>query len=150
MATGSTNTILQAMADAVLVALDTVTATENYSVQVEPHMVVSPTPPTVDFYPGDVARGTEALAFGGAGELLVTCRVRVNGNDNVENWKLLNDLMEDNGDLSIPAILDVDTTLAGYVTSLDFRDPTGMVLYTYGDQTLPGRQFTVVVVRADS
>jgi hypothetical protein len=24
------------------------------------------------------------------------------------------------------------------------------VLYTYGDQTLPGRQFTVMVVRADS
>jgi hypothetical protein len=149
MATGSTNEILSALADAVRDALDTVTAAENYSVQVEPFMVTAPTPPTVDFYPGDVAKGTEARAFGEEGELLFTCRVRVNGNDNVENWQILNDLMDDNGDLSIVAALDA-ADLNGYVNSLDFRDPTGMVLYTYGDQTLPGRQFTVMVVRADS
>jgi hypothetical protein len=147
MATGSTNQILAAMADAIRDAIDTATATENYSVQVEPHML---TAPTVDMYPGDVSKGTEARAFGAEGELLVTVRVRVNGNDNTENWELLNDLMDDTGDLSIAAALDSDGALNGYVTSLDFRDPTGMVLYTYGDQTLPGRQFTVMVVRADS
>jgi hypothetical protein len=104
----------------------------------------------VDFYPGDVATGTETRAFGMEGELLVTCRVRVSGNDDVANWELLNDLMDDAGDLSIAAALDADYTLNGYVTSLDFRDPTGMVMYTWGDQTLPGRQFTIMVIRADS
>jgi hypothetical protein len=133
------------MADCVRSALES-----ELDIQVEPHMLTAPTPPTVDFYPGDTAKGTESLAFGEGGELLVTCRVRVNGNDDVANWELLNDLMDDAGDLSIAAALDADGDLNGYVTSMDFRDPTGMVLYTYGDQTLPGRQFTVMVIRADS
>jgi hypothetical protein len=132
------------MADCVRDALD------GNDVQVEPHMVTAPSPPTVDFYPGDVATGTDTRAFGMEGELLVTCRVRVSGNDDVANWELLNDLMDDAGDLSIAAALDADYTLNGYVTSLDFRDPTGMVMYTWGDQTLPGRQFTIMVIRADS
>jgi hypothetical protein len=144
VAHGSTNTIIGAMADAVRSALTSET------VQVEPHMVTAPSPPTVDFYPGDTATGTETRAFGLEGELLVTCRVRVNGNDDVANWELLNDLMDDDGDLSIPAALDADSDLNGYVTSMDFRDPTGIILYAFGDQVLPGRQFTVMVVRADS
>jgi hypothetical protein len=144
MAHGSTNTILSAMADCVRDAL------EGNDVQVEPHMVTAPSPPTVDFYPGDTAIGTDTRAFGIEGELLITCRVRVNGNDDVANWELLNDLMDDDGDLSIPAALDADGSLNGYVASMDFRDPTGIILYAFGDQVLPGRQFTVMVVRADS
>jgi hypothetical protein len=150
VAHGSTNTILGLMADCVRDALVTATAGENYSVQVEPYPVSAPTPPTVDFLIGDTSEGTETRAFGLGGELLFTCRVRVNGSDDVANYELLNDLVDDAGDLSIPAALDADANLNGYVASLEFRDPTGVINYLFGDDTLPGRQFTVMVVRADS
>jgi hypothetical protein len=150
MAMGSTNTILEMMADSVRTVLETELADQGVDIQVEPHPVWKPTPPTVDFLVGDVAEGTETRAFGGRGELLFTVRVRVAGNDDLSNWQLLNDLMEDNGDLSIAAALDSDQTLNGYATSLEFRDPTGLIAVDFGDQILPGRQFTVMVVRADS
>jgi hypothetical protein len=150
MAFGSTNEILAAAADAVRDALETALSAESISVQVEPHMVANATPPVVDIYPGDVSKGTDSASFGEEGELLFTVRARVQGNDDVANWELLNDLMDDSGDLSIVAALDADETLSGYATSLNFTNPTGIVLYAYGQDTLPGRQFTLTVVRASS
>ena len=101
-------------------------------------------------FPGDLALGTESRAFGSGGELLVTVRVRVGGNDDLGNEELLNDMMEDFGELSVAAALDSDETLNGMADSLDFVDPTGLILYAVGADVLPGRQFTVKVVRADS
>lgn len=141
MALATTNEILAQMATQIRSALG-----DGY--QVEPHHVAAATPPTVDMYPGDIAKGTDAAAFGAEGELFVTVRVRVNGNDDLANEELLNDLMEDFGDLSVAAALDDDVTLNGMATSLNFTDATGLTLYSYGQDVLPGRQFTVTVVRA--
>ena len=119
-------------------------------VQVEPFHVADPSPPTVDMYPGDIARGTEAAAFDVDGEFLFTVRVRVPGNDVETNLRLLNAFLDDVDELSVPLALYDDPTLGGLATSLDCIDPTGLVLYPYGGETLPGRQFTCKVIRADS
>lgn len=122
----------------------------DFPVQVEGRLVASPTPPTVDIYPGDVSRGTDAKAFGTDGEFLFTVRARVNTNDAEENQDHLLGFMDDVSELSVVAALDTDPTLGGLAASMDYRDPTGYVLYPYGDSTLLGFQFTAVVVRADS
>lgn len=144
--TVTTQYLLNAMADQVRGVLDA----SDLAVQVEPYMVADPTPPTVDMYPGDVARGTEAAAFGLKGEFLFTVRVRVPGNDPVENQAILNAMLDDVDPLSVPLALEDDRSLGGIATSLECVDPTGIVLYTYGQDVLPGRQFTCRVIRADS
>jgi hypothetical protein len=141
MALATTNEILAQMAAQIRSALGS-------GYQVEPHHVAAASPPTVDMYPGDIAKGVEAAAFGAEGELFVTVRVRVNGNDDLANEELLNDLMEDWGDLSVAQALDDDETLNGLATSIGFSDITGLTLYSYGADVLPGRQFTVTVIRA--
>ena len=82
MPSPTTQDLLDAMADAIRTGLSTVT---DVDVQVEPYMVSDPSPPTIDMYPGDVARGTAAEAFGLNGEFLFTVRARVPGNDPVAN-----------------------------------------------------------------
>ena len=147
MPSPTTQELLDAMADAIRTGLSTVT---DVDVQVEPYMVADPSPPTIDMYPGDVARGTAAEAFGLNGEFLFTVRARVPGNDPVANQALLNAFLDDVDSLSVPNALEDDHTLGGLAASLDCIDPTGLVLYPYGQEVLPGRQFTCRVIRADS
>ena len=143
--------LLDAMADQIRETLADVT---DVAVQVEPRMVNAPTPPTVDMYPGDVSRGTDAASFGvlpsGGGEWLFTVRARVSENDDVANQDLLLAFMDEVNDLSLARALDDDITLGGIATSLECRDPSGYVLYPFGQETLLGFQFTVAVIRADS
>lgn len=139
--------LLDAMADQIRTAMADVT---DIDVQVEPRMVSAPSPPTIDMYPGDVSRGTEAAAFGVEGEFLFTVRARVNENDANANQDLLLALMDDVNDLSIALALLDEPTLGGLATSLDCVDPTGYVLYPFGGDTLLGFQFTAKVIRADS
>lgn len=143
----TTQELLDAMADQIRAALDDV---DNLDVQVEPYMVADPTPPTVDMYPGDVARGAAAAAFGTKGEFLFTVRARVSGNDPLENQAILNALLDDVDPLSVALALEDDQTLGGIATAVECVDPTGIVLYTYGSEVLPGRQLTCRVVRAES
>ena len=58
--------------------------------------------------------------------------------------------MDDVNALSVPMALVDDLTLGGLVSSLECRDPTGFVLYPYGEQPLIGFQFTCMVIRGDS
>lgn len=147
--TVTTQDLLDAMADQIRDAVDDVT---DLDVQVEPYMVADATPPTIDMYPGDVARGTDSAAFGGDGEFLFTVRVRVSGNDAVANQALLNAFLDDVDPLSVGNALTDEPTLGGLAQSLDIPESsvTGLVLYPYGTDTLPGRQFTCTVIRADS
>jgi hypothetical protein len=123
---------------------------ETYRMQIVGRMVSSPTPPTIDMYPGDLSRGTDAAAFGTQGEHLFTVRARVNDSDSGGNQDLLIGFMDENNALGIAAALTSDTTLGGLATSLDCIDPTGYVTYPFGDQSLIGFQFTCKVIRADS
>ena len=139
--------LLDAMADAIRDAMDDVT---DLDIQVEPRMVASPTPPTIDMYPGDVSRGTDAAAFGVDGEFLFTVRARVAMNDDVAQQDLLLGFMDDVNALSVAAAILDDHTLGGLASSVDCIDPTGYVLYPTGEATLLGFQFTCRVIRADS
>jgi hypothetical protein len=139
--------ILDAMADQIRAAVVAVT---DIDVQVEPRRVTTASPPTIDMYPGDLSRGTEALAFGLNGELLFTVRARVNENDNYANQDLLLAFMDDINPLSIAKALVDDPTLGGLASSLDCVDPTGFVTYLSGEQELLGFQFQCKVIRAES
>jgi hypothetical protein len=139
--------LLDAMADQIRTALASVTDVE---VQVEPRMVSAPSPPTIDMYPGDVSRGTDAAAFGLEGEFLFTVRARVNENDADANQDLLLNFMDDVNALSVAAALYEDPTLGGLASDMDCINPTGYVLYPYGSETLLGFQFTARVIRSDS
>ena len=139
--------LLDAMADTIRDALASVT---DVDVQVEPRMVSAPTPPTVDMYPGDVSRGTDGRAFGVDGEFLFTVRARVAMNDDVAQQDLLLGMMDEYNGLSVAGALYDEPTLNGLATSLDCIDPTGYVLYPFGQETLLGFQFTARVIRADS
>lgn len=139
--------LLEQMADQIRAAMASVT---DIDVQVEPRMVSDPTPPTIDMYPGDVSRGTEAAPFGEEGEHLFTVRARVNENDADANQDLLLAFMDDVNALSIAQALFDDPTLGGLANDLDCIDPTGYVLYPYGGETLLGFQFTAKVIRAES
>ena len=141
--------LLDAMADQIRTAVVAVT---DVAVQVEPRMVNAPTPPTVDMYPGDVSRGTEAAAFGSRGEFLFTVRARVAMNDAEAQQDLLLAFMDDVNPLSLALALEDDPTLGGLATDVDCVDPTGYVTYpswTAGE-TLLGFQFTCRVIRAES
>jgi hypothetical protein len=139
--------LLDAMADQIRAAM---VAVSDVDVQVEPRMVAAPSPPTIDMYPGDLSRGTEATSFGVNGEHLFTVRARVNENDPVANQDLLLAFMDDVNDLSIAVALLDDPTLGGLAADLDCVDPTGYVLYPVGGETLLGFQFTCKVIRAES
>lgn len=139
--------LLEAMADQIRAAM---VAVSDVDVQVEPRMVSAPSPPTIDMYPGDLSRGTEAASFGVDGEHLFTVRARVNENDPVANQDLLLAFMDDVNALSVALALLDDPTLGGLAASLDCVDPTGYVLYPVGGETLLGFQFTCKVIRAES
>jgi hypothetical protein len=149
MPSPTTQDLLDAMADQIREAVVLVT---DIDIQVEPYWIADPSPPTIDMYPGDVARGTEAQAFGTDGEFLFTVRVRVPANDPVENQATLNALMDDVDPLSVAAALEDEPTLGGLAMSLDIdaATVTGLTLYQYGSESLPGRQFTCRVIRGDS
>ena len=138
--------LLDAMADQIRAAV----AAADVDVQVEPRLVPNPSPPTVDMYPGDVSRGTEAAAFGVNGEFLFTVRARVDTNDHEANQDLLLAFMDDINDLSLPMALLDEPTLGGLASDLDVVDATGFVSYPFGNETLIGFQFTCKVIRADS
>ena len=138
--------LLEAMANRISVVL----ASYSGNIQVIARMMSQPTPPTIDMYPGDISRGTDAAAFGLEGEFLFTVRARVNDNDEDSQQDLLLAFMDDHNALSVPMALLADPTLGGVATSVDVIDPTGFVVYPFGDQSLIGFQFTCRVIRADS
>lgn len=140
--------LLDAMADQIRDALQSALASSNITVQVHPRMLSACTPPTVDMYPGDLSRGTDARAFGIRGEHLFTVRCRVDENDAEANQDLLLNFMDDINPLSVAGALLDEPTLGGVASdvSVDESSVTGFALY--GD--LVGFQFTAAVIRADS
>ena len=136
------------MADQIRETMDTAFADDDFSVQVEPTLVVEATPPTVDIFPADIAYGTNTRGMGGRGELLFTVRTRVNPTDEYANQVLLYEFMDDLAANSVVGALLDDPTLGGIASdvSVDESSVTGFLLYG----GLVGFQFTAAVVRADS
>ena len=141
--------IMEAMADQIRSVIDDVT---DVAVQVEPRMVLNPTPPTVDIYPGDSARDRESAAFGDDGGYLFTVRARVSTADQDAGQDLLLAFMDDEDPLCLGLALLGDDTLGGHAGKIDIRDVSGYRLFEHpsGEGAFLGFQFTAIVLPAKS
>lgn len=142
--------IMDALADQIRGVIDDVT---DVDVQVEPRMVLNPTPPCIDMYVGDPSADQELRSFGEliGGELL-TIRARVGTADHYAGQDLLLALMDDEDPLSIAQAINEDRTLGGIASTLDLRDRSGYITFidTLAEAALLGATWTVVVVKARS
>ena len=144
---------LQALATEMAAQTRNVLEDASMTCQVEPRMVIIPTPLTVDIYPADQARDPNTAAFDDVnGAYLFTVRTRINTPDHDAAYDLLIQTMDDQDDLCIPLALLDDPTLNGNAQTLDVRDPTGLRGYERIDLTGAdlGWQFTAVVIAANS
>ena len=93
MARATMAEIMEAMADQIREALLSVT---DVAVQVEPRMVLNPSPPTIDIYPGDDSRDPSSAGFDDvAGGYFFTVRARVSTADETAGQDLLLAFMDD-------------------------------------------------------
>lgn len=125
----------------------------DVTVQVEPRIVLSPTPPTIDMFPSDPSNDLELAAFADdMGGELITVRVRVNTADSGAGQDLLLALMDDEDDLSVVAALNDDPTLSGLASDCAFRGRTGYVIIPDpgGEAAYLGCLFQYVVIKAKS
>lgn len=142
--------IVDEMADQIRSTLE---AVDTIEVQVEPRMVLNPSPLTIDIYPGDLARDGQSAAFDDvSGGYFITVRARINTADFDSAYDILLALMDDDDDLCLGVALVDEPTLNGYATSLDVRDVTGLRAYESlsGEGAHLGFQFTVLVIAAES
>jgi hypothetical protein len=125
----------------------------DVAVQVEPRMILSPTPPSIDLYPGESSRDAASAAFDDVnGGYLFTVRARIDTRDNTAGQDLLLAFMDDTDDLCLALALLDDPTLNGLAASIDVRDPTGYIVYPEptGEGAWLGFQFTALVIAAES
>lgn len=140
--------ILDAAADQIRSTLAALDATD---VQVEPRMVLNPTPLTIDLYPGDPSRDTGTAAFDDInGGYLITVRARIGTVDFDAGYDLLISLMDDDDQLCLAQALLDDPTLNGYAADIDVRDPTGLRAYEHpsGEGGHLGFQLTLLAIPA--
>jgi hypothetical protein len=141
--------IVGEMADQIRGTLQSVNTVE---VQVEPRMVITPSPLTIDIYPGDPARDAASAAFGDDGGYLLTVRSRINTPDFDSAYDVLLSLMDDDDSLCLAQALLDEPTLNGYASDVDVRDHTGLRAYETpsGEGAYLGFQFTALVLPAHS
>lgn len=142
--------LMDAMADQIRDAMQDVT---DVDVQVEPRMVLNPTPPTIDMYPADPSSDPDLRAMGEfLGGEIITVRARVSTADHDAGQDLLLALMDDEDPLSIVQAIQEDDTLGGVASTLDCRDRSGYITFidSASDAALLGATWSVVVVKARS
>jgi len=141
--------IVDALADQIR---NTVTDAD-FGVQVEPTYVLTPSPLTIDIYPGDPARDADTAGFDDvSGGYLLTVRARINTPDFDAAYDVLLSLMDDEDPMSLAAAVDDDPTLNGYASDTDVRDFTGLRAYETPDgvSAYLGFQVTALVIPARS
>jgi hypothetical protein len=121
--------ILDEMADQIRSAM----TGADWDIQVEPRMVLNPTPPAIDIYPADPSRDGDTAAFGetaadvGGGHW-INVRARVAPNDHEANQEVLLALKDDEDDLCLVQAVYDDPTLGGHVADVDLASESGFVL----------------------
>jgi len=133
--------------------ITTAVAANDWDVQVEPRMILNPTPPSVDIFPGDPSSGDDAAGFGDvSGEELFTVRARVAPTDHEANQDILLEFMDDLGDLSIAAAVLDDPTLNGHASGMHMVSKSGYVLEPKldGSGFHIGCRWVFMVIRAQS
>lgn len=142
--------VLEAVADQIRNVLEAVDAVD---VQVEPRMVLNPSPLTVDVYPGDPSRDEDSAAFDEvSGGYLLTVRSRIHTADFDAAYDLLIALMDDEDGLSLANALLDDPTLNGWAAAIDVRNFSGLRAYEHpsGEGAHLGFQFTVLAIPGES
>lgn len=142
--------IANQMAEQIRAAVDGV---DSLDIQVEPRMVLTPTPLTVDIYPGDLSRDAGSAAFDDvSGGYLLTVRSRINAPDFDSAYDILVALMDDEDDLCLAVALLDEKTLNGNAHDLEVRDHSGLRVYETldGEGGYLGFQFTTLVLPAKS
>jgi hypothetical protein len=141
--------VLEELADAIRTSLASVT---DVSLQVEPLMVLAPTPPCIDMYPADPSADENLAAFGElVGGELVTVRARVSTADTDAGQSLLLALMDDEDELSLAAALDGEM-LGGLASAVHLRARSGYREFPdlSGEGALLGCLWSYVIVKARS
>lgn len=145
-------TLAQLMDELAAQFRDTLSGVTDLDVQVEGRMVLAPTPPSIDIYPGDPSDDQDFAAFGDlvGGEVLVV-RARVSTADADAGQNLLLGLMDDEDDLSLLNAI-TDPTLNGLAASMHFRGRSGFREFPdlSGEGSLLGCLWDLVVVKAKS
>ena len=141
--------IMDEVADQIRAAMAAVT---DVDVQVEPRLLVNPTPPAIDIYPADTPRDRETAGFAAGDDdgYYLTVRARVQTADNEAGQNLLLAFFDPTNTLSIGQALYDDPTLNGYASDLDIAGQTGYALYPTEEGTLLGCQLNVRVIPANS
>lgn len=132
--------------DEVNATLATVLASED--VQVVSGFNLAPTPPSVDIYPSDQARGTDSMGFGDiAGEVFLTVRARVGTADTDAGQAFLLRLCDEEDALSVAAALMDDQSLNGLASSVSVDAQTGFAPYADNPGMLLGCEWRVRILR---
>lgn len=142
--------ILDEMADTIRNVIDGVT---DVQVQIEPRMVLSPTPPTIDMFPGDPSNDQTLAGFAEElGAEVITVRARVQTPDSNAGQDLLLALMDDEDPLSLVAALNDDRTLGGLASDIWCRSRSGYVVIPdlSGEGAYLGCLFQYLVIKARS
>ena len=143
--------IMDEIADQIRAAVVTVT---DVDVQVEPRMLLNPTPPCIDVFPGDSPRDRDSAAFSADDDegYFITVRARVSTADNEAGQDLLLAFVDPTNPLSVGQALYDEPTLNGYAADLDIVGQTGYALFPDpgGDGALLGCQWTVRVIPGNS
>lgn len=114
--------------DALADQIRTVIQDDLPDIQVEPRMVLNPTPLCVDVYPADPAQ--EQMTFGNdPGEALFTVRARVNTVEHEEAQDLLLELMDPRSNTSVWGALQANPTLTGKVGQVIPGRPSGFLMF---------------------
>jgi hypothetical protein len=122
--------ILEAAGDQIR---DTMAAESDWDIQVEPTMILNPTPPAIDMYPGDPATEPPSGAFGASYADMseghwINIRARVAPNDNIANQEVLLELMDPESSMSLVQALYDDPTLGGHAADVALESTSGYVL----------------------
>lgn len=137
--------ILDALADKVRDAIDGI----DWDIQVEPWLVVNPSPITIDIFPGDPPTDEET---GGMGELeggkVFTVRARTNTPDTDAARDVLLSLMDIEDEHSVTVALTDDRTLNGLASDVYVSGRSGLSLFPNlaGTGGYLGVQWTVLVL----
>jgi hypothetical protein len=120
--------ISEALADQIR---ETLEAVDEIDIQVEPRIVLTPTPLTIDITPGSPFGATETAAFNDDGALRLTIRARINTPDFDAAYDVLISLMDETDDLHLASAVLEDTTLGGLATDVHIApgDQSGLNRY---------------------
>lgn len=145
--------ILEEMADQIRTAL----AGADWDFQVEPKMVLSPTPPSIDMFPGDPATEMEFASMGASAEemaagFMFNVRARIAPTDHEAGQEVLLELSDPASDLSLVQALYDEPTLGGVASDVSLVSESGFTLFTDVDpaKVYLGVLWRVLVIPARS